>query len=64
MKTGEIENCKGFEVGSGADIVSPSSLALSTEVYRKSNVHVEEYRSRALPKEPRPPSRLVSYLLW
>jgi len=30
MKTGEIKNCEGFDVGSGADIVLPSSLALST----------------------------------
>jgi len=30
MKTGEIENGEEFKVGSGVDMLSPTSLALST----------------------------------
>ena len=54
MKTGEIENCEKFEAGSGVDIISPSSLHWQQEVYRKSYVHVKEYRQQASRRDELP----------
>ena len=51
-------------MGSGADIVSPSSLALSTKVYRKSYVHVRDIGLGASRWKLTHPSAWSSILIW
>jgi hypothetical protein len=53
MKTGEIENCEEFKVGSGVDMVSlrPSRYR-QRQIYRMSYVYVKEYYFAVRPTRP------------